>query len=686
MKTKLRLKLSSLAAAALLPLTFSALQSTAVAVPTTITYQGRVNDNGVPFSGTGAFKFALVTSSNVAAQATATAQLTGTFVTSCAIVNPGNGYVTPPAVTFIGGGGSNATATAMISGGAVTNITINNSGAGYTTAPSVLIAPPPPLLAFVSYWSNDGTSFNGSEPVSAVNVSVTNGLFTVVLGDPTAGMVTLDSSLFSLEPNLQLRIWFNDGLNGSAVLSPVQNLTPAPYAVEALSASASSLTSIGNVNGGNNLFVGQSGNPTTSGYNNTGMGAYALTDLTSGHDNVAIGFESLYVNTNGAYNTAYGNYTLTFNANGVGNAAFGYADLEDNRSGSYNAAYGTYAMQDNTSGSFNSVLGDSAMQDNTTGSNNVAIGYQALQFVNAGSGNIAIGEYAGTTIVNGVNNILIGNTGFNDESNVIRIGTTQTKAVMLGIYPTTIQSSAGIVCVNPSGLLGTGAAGATLGSDLSLVGGGASYHNLSLSGGNAFGYLYGSFPALNDGIHLGYNWYYDANGTGHISNSGGGTSRISADYGEIVLAVGGVNAAPTTTRIDVTTSGVTVSGTFNNNSDRNAKKNFAPVSPSQILDKVTQLPLSEWSYKDDAATRHVGPMAQDFYSIFNVGTDEKHIAPIDEGGVALAAIQGLNQKVEEKDKKILEQESMIQRQSAEIADMKERLEKLEQHLLNHDSN
>jgi len=207
-------------------------------------------------------------------------------------------------------------------------------------------------------------------------------------------------------------------------------------------------------------------------------------------------------------------------------------------------------------------------------------------------------------------------------------------------------------------------AGITMAGDVALAGGPTSYHHLSLSGGNATGYLYGSFPALGDGVHLGYNYYYDSGGTGHISNTGGGTSRISAEYGEIVLAVGGVNATPTTVKVDVTTSSVTVNGTFNNNSDRNAKNNFAPVNPSQILDKVTQLPLSEWSYKDDAATRHVGPMAQDFYSIFNVGTDEKHIAPIDEGGVALAAIQGLNHKLEQKD--------------AEIQKLNQRLEKLEQ--------
>ena len=183
--------------------------------------------------------------------------------------------------------------------------------------------------------------------------------------------------------------------------------------------------------------------------------------------------------------------------------------------------------------------------------------------------------------------------------------------------------------------------------------------------------MYGSYPALSDGIHLGYNYYYDSFGAGHINNSGGGTSRISAGYGEIVLAVGGVNAAPSTVRLDATTSGVTVYGTFNNSSDRNAKQDFAPVSPSQILDKVVALPLSEWSYKTDTTTRHIGPMGQDFYSVFNIGTDEKHIAPIDEGGVALAAIQGLNQKLEAKDAEIVELRQTVMELKAMVSRLTE---------------
>jgi hypothetical protein len=89
------------------------------------------------------------------------------------------------------------------------------------------------------------------------------------------------------------------------------------------------------------------------------------------------------------------------------------------------------------------------------------------------------------------------------------------------------------------------------------------------------------------------------------------------------------------------------------------------VDPSDILDKVTKLPVSEWSYKVDAQTRHIGPMAQDFYSQFNIGTDDRHIAPIDEGGVALTAIKGLNQKLE---KQLKEKDDQIQ-------DLKRQLQK-----------
>jgi hypothetical protein len=86
---------------------------------------------------------------------------------------------------------------------------------------------------------------------------------------------------------------------------------------------------------------------------------------------------------------------------------------------------------------------------------------------------------------------------------------------------------------------------------------------------------------------------------------------------------------------------------FYNTSDRNLKENLTMVSPLDMLDKVAALPISHWNYKGDAGTQHIGPMGQDFHAAFGLGTDDKHIGTIDEEGVALAAIQGLNQKLEQ---------------------------------------
>jgi Chaperone of endosialidase len=81
-------------------------------------------------------------------------------------------------------------------------------------------------------------------------------------------------------------------------------------------------------------------------------------------------------------------------------------------------------------------------------------------------------------------------------------------------------------------------------------------------------------------------------------------------------------------------------------SDRNAKRDFAPVNPDQILESVATLPISTWSYKAEVpAARHIGPMAQDFMATFHVGSSDKLIYPMDENGVALASIQALEGRV-----------------------------------------
>jgi hypothetical protein len=123
------------------------------------------------------------------------------------------------------------------------------------------------------------------------------------------------------------------------------------------------------------------------------------------------------------------------------------------------------------------------------------------------------------------------------------------------------------------------------------------------------------------------------------------------------------------------TAGVQVphgGGSWSSLSDRNAKTNFAAVNDREVLEKLAHIPVETWNYKAQPThIRHIGPMAQDFAAAFGVGEDDKHITTVDEEGVALAAIQGLNQKVEE-------QRSELEQKQTEITELKQRLEKLEQ--------
>lgn len=92
---------------------------------------------------------------------------------------------------------------------------------------------------------------------------------------------------------------------------------------------------------------------------------------------------------------------------------------------------------------------------------------------------------------------------------------------------------------------------------------------------------------------------------------------------------------------------LTAGGVWTNASDQNLKENFQPVDGAELLEKIEQLPISEWNYKVETdEIRHIGPTAQDFQATFGVGSDGKSISTIDPSGIALAAIKELNTKLE----------------------------------------
>ena len=114
-------------------------------------------------------------------------------------------------------------------------------------------------------------------------------------------------------------------------------------------------------------------------------------------------------------------------------------------------------------------------------------------------------------------------------------------------------------------------------------------------------------------------------------------------------------------------------------SDRNLKENFVPVDGQEVLARLAEVPVTTWNYKSqDRSIHHIGPVAQDFYAAFGLGEDEKTIGTVDADGVALAAIQGLYELVQEKDSQIAALEAEVSTLHQQNTDLEARVAALEQ--------
>ena len=310
-------------------------------------------------------------------------------------------------------------------------------------------------------------------------------------------------------------------------------------------------------------------------------------------------------NTNGS---AAGNFFAGAAGNptmaGYNNTGIGVHALIANSNGLNNVAIGLNTLHNNGGGNENTAIGAYALQANTNGGDNTANGMSALFSMATGSFNTAGGSYALYSNTNGINNTA--NGAF------------------------------------------------------------ALHGNTAGSGNTAIGYyaLYASTSGSNN-IALGYQAGQTI--VGGNSNIDIGNAGLAGDTG--IIRIGSGQTA-TYLAGNVYASGAVFSNGVDIVSDRNAKAGFVPVQPEDVLAKVAALPISEWQYKTSTdGIRHIGPMAQDFHAAFGLnGSDDRHIATVDEGGVALAAIQGLSQELAERD--------------AEIQELKQRLEKLEQRAAN----
>ncbi len=446
--------------------------------------------------------------------------------------------------------------------------------------------------------------------------------------------------------------------------------------------------------GSSNVITGTDARRATigGGASNTASAAYAT--IGGGYHNTASASIGDSPTVGGGYlNTASNNNATVsggvLNSAGGENATVGggYSNIVTN-------TYGTIG-----GGGFNTVRGSvgtiAGGGYNVVNGQNASIGggYQntnsgSIATIGGGNGNVIspTGSYAtigggNTNVANG-NTATVGGGAFNiasGDSSVVGGGANNTASsygafVGGGGYDGSIaggNSAQGKTATVGGGLANSanadyatiaGGVGATASGQYSMIPGGRN----NLAQGD-YSFAAGRRAKAND--QGAFVW---ADSTAADINSSGTNQFIIRANGGIAFITATTdftpNIAPNVFISTSTGAYLSRSGVWTDVSNKNVKANFAPLDSRDILARVATLPVSMWSYQaDDPSIRHIGPTAQDFYATFNVGQDDTHLAALDTNGVALAAIQGLNQVVQDKDARITNYELRMKNFESRVA-------------------
>jgi hypothetical protein len=441
-----------------------------------------------------------------------------------------------------------------------------------------------------------------------------------------------------------------------------------------------------NTTGGGNTAVGQATlNYNTTGNYNTAVGSTAMYQSSTGSYNSAVGVTALMFNTSGSYNTAVGFDALRVNGAADYNTGIGYSALRHNNTGAGNTATGYNALTSNTSGSTNTANGYEALYSNTTGFQNLAIGYQALHSNTTGYDNTANGQSA--LFSNTTGRLNTGTGYFSLHDNNTGIFNTGHGSGSLGANTTgsyNVASGSSSLIVNTTGSFNTASGFESLYSNNENYNtgfGANTLHNTANSQGNtALGYNAGA--SHNNGyynVFLGSNTdvsgddFYNCIAIGHGVVCTDVNQAIIGNTATVKWGFGTVPAAGRALQVGTTTGNgngayLTTGGTWTNASSVLFKEDFSNLDTKDVLNKISSLNISRWRYKE-TDEYHIGPIAEEFHSLFNVGTDEQHLSTIDPSGVALAGIQELAKRAQE-------QQIIIEKQNDEIKKLRDQLDAL----------
>jgi uncharacterized protein YukE len=108
------------------------------------------------------------------------------------------------------------------------------------------------------------------------------------------------------------------------------------------------------------------------------------------------------------------------------------------------------------------------------------------------------------------------------------------------------------------------------------------------------------------------------------------------------------------------------------------------VDQEEVLDQLRVLEVRAWRERagdaDDVESERLGPAAEEFYEVFEVGADPDTITAGDADGVAIAAIQELADRLDDRNALIEQQARQLRRQQRRLDEQRADLETLREQL------